>query len=332
MTRTITTPRVLWQADVGVQGWLNNPIVANGLVIVGSAGNTQFEHDDQDGVIALDLGTGEEEWFFDADLDVNGVAYADGVVVATGDEGRVWGLAITDGRALWTDELAVAAFGNPLIIGGMAIVGDGNGNLTSYDLGNGVRRWSASVSGPIRGGAASDGETIFFVGEDREAAAIALDGTMLWRQRLVGRGPSADSVRVFAAPTVVGDLLIIGLVREAEFAEPAIMALDKATGSVVWRATDVAGIKSDWGNVRSSPAALGDFLVYGEPYSRHLVGIELETGETQWAVETGAFWDFCEWQPNSGYSVLSSPAIAPNGAVIVGTLEGVLIAIGDEAW
>jgi hypothetical protein len=42
--------------------------------------------------------------------------------------------------------------------------------------------------------------------------------------------------------------------------------------------------------------------------------------------------DFCEWQPNSGYSVLSSPAIAPNGAVIVGTLEGVLIAIGDEAW
>lgn len=386
VTRTITNPRVLWQADVGIQGWLNNPIIAEGLVIVGSAGFTQFEPDDGDGVTALDLATGEERWFFDAELDVNGVAYGDGVVVVAGDEGRVWGLAVGDGRPLWADDLAVAAFGNPLIISGMAVVGDGNGNLTAYDLGTGARRWGVSVSGPIRGGAASDGTTIFVIGEDREAAAVALDGTVLWRQRLSGRGPNADAVRVFAAPTVVDDLVIVALVRESEFVEPALMALDKSDGTVRWRAVDAAGIKNDWGNIRSSPAVVGDTLVYGEPYSNQLVGVDLATGETLWAVETGAFcfphwpspavtsgqavfarhdgglysvdiaegrvvWsvyvgdgtavgtfpagfgpDFCEWQPNTGYSVLSSPAISVDGIVVVGTLEGVLVAIGDEAW
>jgi outer membrane protein assembly factor BamB len=386
VTRTITNPRVLWQADVGIQGWLNNPIIAEGLVIVGSAGFTQFEPDDGDGVTALDLATGEERWFFDAELDVNGVAYGDGVVVVAGDEGRVWGLAVGDGRPLWADDLAVAAFGNPLIISGMAVVGDGNGNLTAYDLGTGARRWGVSVSGPIRGGAASDGTTIFVIGEDREAAAVALDGTVLWRQRLSGRGPNADAVRVFAAPTVVDDLVIVALVRESEFVEPALMALDKSDGTVRWRAVDAAGIKNAWGNLRSSPAVVGDTLVYGEPYSNQLVGVDLATGETLWAVETGAFcfphwpspavtsgqavfarhdgglysvdiaegrvvWsvyvgdgtavgtfpagfgpDFCEWQPNTGYSVLSSPAISVDGIVVVGTLEGVLVAIGDEAW
>lgn len=386
ITRNITDPRVLWQANVGIQGWLNNPIIAEGLVIVGSAGSTQFEPDDGDGVIAIDLATGQERWFFDAELDVNGVAYGDGVVIAAGDEGRVWGLAVTDGRPLWTDELAVAAFGNPLIVNGMAVVGDGNGNLTAYDLGTGVRRWGVSVSGSIRGGAASDGTTIFVAGEDREVAAIAMDGTVLWRQRIVGRGPNADSVRIFAAPTVVDDLVIITLVRDAEFIDPALLALDKSDGSVQWRGIDAAGIKNDWGNIRSSPAVVGGLLVYAEPYSQDLIAVDVATGETQWAVETGAFcyphwpspainsgqaiiarhdgglygvdlserrvvWsiyvgarnaigpfpegfgpDFCEWQPRTGFSVLSSPAVSADGVVVVGTLEGILVAVGDQTW
>src|SRR5689334_14552303 len=30
----IMAPRILWRAEIGIQGWLNSPVVAGGLVIV----------------------------------------------------------------------------------------------------------------------------------------------------------------------------------------------------------------------------------------------------------------------------------------------------------
>ncbi|MFQ5948785.1 MAG: PQQ-binding-like beta-propeller repeat protein [Acidimicrobiia bacterium] len=42
--------------------------------------------------------------------------------------------------------------------------------------------------------------------------------------------------------------------------------------------------------------------------------------------------EFCGWQPRTGWPIFSSPAVAPDGVVIVGTGEGFLIAIGDESW
>jgi len=35
--RTISNPEILWTFEVGIQGWLNNPIIADGTVFVGSA-------------------------------------------------------------------------------------------------------------------------------------------------------------------------------------------------------------------------------------------------------------------------------------------------------
>ena len=42
--------------------------------------------------------------------------------------------------------------------------------------------------------------------------------------------------------------------------------------------------------------------------------------------------DFCEWTPKSGSSILASPAIAENGVVVVGSLQGILTAVGDATW
>ena len=75
--------------------------------------------------------------------------------------------------------------------------------------------------------------------------------------------------------------------REDVFAEPALLALDRETGEVAWQAEDAAGIKSEWANVRSSPAVVGDLLVYGEPYSDRLVAVGIEDGQTRWSVEGG---------------------------------------------
>ena len=382
----ITTPKIRWTAKVGVQGWLNNPVVVDDTVYVASAGDTQFESDPADGVYALDLAAGTRLWFFAASLDVNGIAANNDIVVATGDEGLVWGIDPAEGLALWTANLGVAVFSNPLLVDGKAIVGDGSGTVSAFDLATGTRQWSETVAGAVRGGAAFDGEQIYVVGEEGEAAALDLQGRVIWRQTITGRTGEGEQLRVFAAPVVAGDLLVVSLVREQVFGEPGLVALDRATGDVVWQATDAAGIKSEWGSVRSSPAVVGDLLVYGEGYSNRLVALSIADGKTKWSVEVGPLcyphwsspavvsglvilprfdgglyavdlstqalaWslylgrealegafpvdfdaDFCEWGPQTGSSVIASPAVADDGVVLVGSLEGYLFAIGDTGW
>ncbi len=383
---TITDPVILWRAKVGVQGWLNNPVIEGDTVYVGSAGNTQFETDTADGVYAIDLEAGTRVWFFAASLDVNGVAVSDGVVVATGDEGLVWGIDADEGLGLWTANLEAAVFTNPLIVGDLAVIGDGTGTVSAFDLRTGERRWRVTLRGAVRGGAASDGEAIYVVSEDRDAIALDLAGNVLWRQTITGSSTEGDDLLVFAAPTIAGDFLIVSLVRNDVYADPALLALDRATGEMAWRATDTAGIKAEWGNIRSSPAVIGDLLVYGEPYSDRLVAVAVEDGRTHWSVKVGPLcyphwsspavvsgqvilprfdgglysvalatrtqaWsiylgqqaldgrfppefgeDFCEWTPKAGASIIASPAVADNGVVVVGTLEGYLIAVGNEGW
>lgn len=382
----ITTPKILWAAKVGVQGWLNNPVVVDDTVYVGSAGNLQFKSDSADGVYALDLGTGTRRWFLAASLDVNGIAANTDVVVATGDEGLVWGIDAQDGLALWTANLGTAVFSNPLLVDGKAVVGDGSGTVSAFDLRTGQRQWRATVAGAVRGGASFDGERIYVVGEQSEVVALDLQGRIVWRQTLTGQSGEGDQIRVFAAPTVAGDSLVISLVRQNVFGEPALVALDRETGELLWSAKDEAGIKSEWGSVRSSPAVVGDVLVYGEGYSDRLVAVAVANGHTRWSAEVGPLcyphwsspaivsgqvilprfdgglysvdletqataWsiylgqkdldgafpadfdaEFCQWQPRAGASLLASPAVADNGVVLVGSLEGYLYAIGDAGW
>ncbi len=386
-TRTITSPEIMWHVETGIQGWRNNPVIEDGAVFVGSAGVAQFSRDRRDGIYSFDLASGVRRWIYTTELDVNGVAVSDGVVVATGDEGRIWALSARDGSLLWTDDLGVGVFGDPLILGDMVVIGDGAGQVRAYNLETGGDPlWTATVNGPVRGGASSDGERIYVAGEGREVLALAMNGEELWRVEVTARGPQGDRARIFAAPTVTETMLLISLLREDVYAEPALMALDKETGEVIWRARDAAGIKTQWANVRSSPAVVGDFVVYGEGYSEQLVVLDLATGETAWSLPVGEFcyphwpspavnngiaylarhdgalyavnlktqeieWSiylgdaegtgafpadygigFCDWGPESGHSILASPAVSPEGVIVVGSLEGRLMAIGDSEW
>jgi outer membrane protein assembly factor BamB len=379
----IAGPSIVWVAKVGVQGWLNNPVIVGGTVYVASAGDVQFQSDAADGVYAIDLGAGTRRWFFRGSFDVNGVAANEDIVVATGDEGLVWGIDADEGLALWTANLGVAVFTNPLLLEDVVVVGDASGTVSAFDLETGQRQWRTTVTGAIRGGAAYDGEQLYVVGEGREVAALDPAGRVLWRQTIEPRSGEGGDLKVFAAPVVAGDLVVISLVREEVFSEPGLVALDRQTGEVAWWATDAAGIKSEWGSVRSSPAVVGNLLVYGEGYSNSLVAVGVDDGETRWAADTGPLcyphwsspavvsgqvylprfdgalyavdlgtqtlaWSlylgqkdrdgafppdfdasFCEWQPRTGASILASPAVAANGVVVVGTLEGYLFAIGD---
>ncbi len=320
---TISEPTILWYFEAGLQGWLNNPVVSDGVVFVGSAGSVQFEGDRNDGVYAVDLATGEELWHYRANNDVNGVAVSGNLVIATGDEYAVWGIDVTSGRPVWSTLLEGSVFGNPLVIDDLVLVGDATGTLTALNLTTGQTQWRATVAGDIRGGASSDGELVYVAGEDREVLAVTLAGDEVWRTT-IDPSPGART-SVFAAPTVAGDLLVISLVRDAVFADPGLVALDKTTGDLVWQASDAAGIKTEWGSVRSSPAVAGDLLVYGDTYSSQLIAISIETGETLWATEIGVF---C-------YRHWSSPIVVSGQAVLPrydGGLYSVNLVTQSKLW
>ncbi len=392
-TLPIANAEILWATEIGISGWRNNPVVDDGAIYVGSAGVLQYISDRRDGIYSLDLLTGVQRWRYNTELDVNSVAVSGGVVIGVGDEGRVWALSARDGGLLWSDDLEVGVFGDPLIIGDMVIIGDGDGVVTAYDLDSGEQLWldrEPRLVGAIRGGASADDEHIYLATDLGEVASINTAGQTAWKITLVPR--DGNTAEVFAAPTVTDTMLIISVVRGARASEPGFRALDKETGEELWASQDTASIKNEgWANVRSSPAIAGGYIIFGEGYSNQLVVIDLYTGETLWAAETGeeclphwpspvvnnsdstvlaylarhdgglyavdlqtrtVAWkiylgdaegtgafpqDFeeagsCGSGPAAGHSILSSPAVASNGVIVVGTLEGFIIAIGDADW
>jgi outer membrane protein assembly factor BamB len=391
-TRPIDTPRILWYTPIGVTGWRNSPVIENGVVYVGSAGVVQFVQDRRDGIYSLDLRTGQQRWLYSTELDVNSVAVQDGVVIAVGDEGRVWALQDegNQGRLIWLDDLEIGVFGDPLFIGEDVIITDGLGRVWAYNVDSGAHRLLVTLDGAIRGGASFDGEHIFVASENGDVVALNPDYQVSWRIRLEPR--VGDTAKVFAVPTVAEDMLLLSIVRPDTFAEPGLFALNKDNGEIIWQAVDRAALKVEWANLRSSPAFAGDYIVFGEGYSDSLVVIDHATGDTLFSIPVGPFcyphwpspiinttadgeavvylprhdgglyavelttreivWqiylgdvdgdgrsgafppehnesDFCQWGPENGNSILGSPAIAPDGTIVIGTGEGYMVAVGD---
>lgn len=379
---SILEPDLVWRQEVGIQAWLNSPVISGDRVYVGSAGLRRGESDQRDGVYSLSLRDGRVLWRHGADNDVNGVAVSDTTVVATGDQGEVWALDADDGTPRWVFRKEDSLFfTNPLIVNDMVIVGSSDGILYALDLDTGLTSWTAEFDSALRGGASSDGEAIYAVGEAGDVRAFSLDGQEYWREKISFATLNAETLtaRVFAAPTIVGDLIVIPYVRDDVYPVPALMALDRYTGSVRWEASDPDRIRGRWGNLRSAPALVGDLLVFGDPTFPGIAAIGAEDGQAKWSIPAGktcidqwpspavagemlvlpqadggvyAFnpedrtlvWSvFLGIRPGNGdfpigFDAMScsaldpiqaSPAVAPDGSIVVGTVEGDLVRIGE---
>ena len=208
-------------------------------------------------------------------------------------EGAVWALDVADGSVRWTfpqdGEDVAAVFTNPLIVHDLAVVGDAEGVLYALDLATGEPRWTAQLNSSIRGGAASDGEAIYVVGEAGDARAFSQDGGEYWRRQLTFENWNSETLtaRVFAAPTLVGDLVVIPYVRDTSYSTPALVALDRYIGSIRWEGSDADAVRDGWGNLRSSPAVAGGMLLFADPLFAGLIAVDATDGTAQWAVEGG---------------------------------------------
>ena len=371
----VTDPVVRWSTEIGIQAWLNNPVIVDGLVIVGTAGSSRGRSDSMDGIVALRLGDGKIEWRVGSTIDVNGVAVSGNTVVATGDEGKVWGLRVSDGRQLWEFDAGTGVFTNPLVVEGRAIVGDAAGIVRALDVDTGEELWYKVASGAIRGGVASDGRLIYAASESGEVLALNLDGAIIWDRQIEPSPGALGGVRILAVPTIVGDAVVVSIIEDGSFTGPALVALDKFLGTERWRGSDLIG--AGWSNLTNSPSVLDGRLVFASSLTTGIQAVEIASGAAAWKVDTAVLCDRqwastvvvgdivliprtdgtlyaidgttrrVAWQFDvtadeeklatsectindtaiDAMELQSTPAIAPDGTIIIGTLGGWMYAI-----
>ncbi len=297
----ITKPTIAWKSKVGIQSWLNGPVVASGVVYVPSCGTKHDRSDEGDGVRALDLATGKVKWTTPFSNDANGIAFADGRVFATSDDGNLYAMDAATGKVSWKQKGARKMYAHPLVLGKTVVVADASGVVRAFSVADGRSAWTASLQGTIRGGPAADDDRIYVATVEGEVAALSFTGRTIWK-KAVSRpdfdGKRSVPISVYAAPLVAGDRLLVPFVRDTYYPVPALVALDKKTGEVAWRASDTT--KASWGNIRSTPALARGLAVYGEPYSGDVVAVSAKTGTLAWRKTVGPCY-FPQW---------ASPAIA----------------------
>jgi cell division protein FtsI/penicillin-binding protein 2/outer membrane protein assembly factor BamB len=375
----IGTAVVKWSADVGIQAWLNSPVIVDDLVIVGTAGSSRGRVDSLDGVVAVRLSDGAIEWRTGAARDVNGVAAAGGTVIVTGDEGKVVALRASNGRVRWEFDAKTLVFTNPLIVGDLVIVGDAAGVLWALDIEDGTMVWQEFLPSAIRGGAASDGRLIYAAAESGEVVAVNLDGEKIWERAIDVSADSVGRIRILATPTVVGESVVFAVIEDGTFTGPALVAFDKYVGTERWRAVDSIG--AGWSSVSNSPSIHRGKVVFASSLSSGIQAVDAASGAGAWAAETAVLCDR-QWASTlvigdtvvvprtdgslyafdavSGTTVWelpltagevqtdfaectrgdseilsmqlqATPAVAPDGTIIVGSVGGWLYAVTAEA-
>ena len=322
----VRTPIVRWRATVGIQGYLNGPVVSGSSVFVPSSGNTHNAADPRDGVYALDLVSGRQLWHAHFDRDANGLAVVGQRVIATCDDGYAYGLDAQRGTVVWKQKGKGKMYTHPLVTGELVVVGDADGYVRAFAWSDGTPRWNLQMNGAIRGGTASDGSTVYAVSQGGEVAAIRMDGTIKWKKTITRPAFSGGRdvpIEGYAAPVIAGNRLVVPFARDTTYDDPAFVALDTSNGAVAWRARD--NRPDDWGNVRTTPALIDGVLVYAEPYSGDVAGIDAQTGRMRYRQTVGTCF----------FPSYASPAAAGE-LVYVPRFDGMLYAVegstGRVVW
>lgn len=197
----------------------------------------------------------------------------------------------------WTTPLPGAGSSSPIVVGDRVFVtyftGEGEKlvrHLACLDRETGKVRWTADVKSvaaedPYRGylrsehGYAShtpvsDGESVFVFFGKSGVLAFDLAGKQLW-QTSVGTQSDIRGWGSAASPVLHGKLVIVNAASESR----AVVALDKATGKVVWKETS-AKLSLSFGSPALVKAADRTDLVVAMPTT--VWGLDPDTGKSRW--------------------------------------------------
>ncbi|UPV73617.1 PQQ-like beta-propeller repeat protein [Halorussus limi] len=173
-----------WQKRVeGVGSSDGSFVVADGAVLAGGP------RDGDGRLAALDLADGSQRWTYAAGggraFVPSGAALAGDTVVGTEYGGRVFALAVGDGREQWATDLDGETRRAPVVADGTVFVGGYRSNaadvIHALDAETGETRWRADAPG-FSGAVHPTGETVVVrTGDGRAVRSLdAADGSVRW--------------------------------------------------------------------------------------------------------------------------------------------------------
>jgi len=237
-----------------------DPVVDRGVVYAGT-------HDGH--VLALDAADGRVRW--DAvlgDAVCAAPAIAGGRVLVGSFDHAVYALDAGNGHVQWKRDTGFAVVSTPAVADGRVVIGTRGNDLFGLDLATGAVRWRRYVWMSWVESSARIRDGIAYVGTSDAAwvgAFAVRDGAPRWRADVQGWAwgqPEVGARRVYVTTSGRND-------SPVPF-RPGVMALDRASGAVVWRYADPIALVGDDG-FPGSPA-LGGGMVFASSYDGRVLG------------------------------------------------------------
>lgn len=220
------TPRILPHQIVYDYDFKSpRPLLADGVIYVGSGDG---------GFHAVDAATGQRLWRFEAGDRIRTDAITSGAQVVFGSfDHFVYALDRKTGQQVWKADTYAEVDGSPALIDGKIVLGNHGSLVEALDPATGKPVWrriwwgSAVESTPV-----GYGGRIYIGASDlrRITCMDPKDGRVVWRTDVYGWA--------WARPLVTGKIVYIGTGGSEPYQMrhlPAMTALDRATGRILWR-------------------------------------------------------------------------------------------------
>lgn len=299
-----------WRADVGdgdrsYERMTTGPVSAEGKV---------FAMDVEGRITAVNLATGRLVWQQEAEgitdrSDVGfggGVAYGNGLVVATLGYGYVAAYAADTGKQVWRYDALVPLRGAPTVADGRVFALTQDNQTIALSLDDGEYLWDqvgiAESAGML--GAASpayDGTALVVALSSGELTALlATNGQVLWQDTLASSRrltPLATLADIDGAPVVAG-----GRVYAVSHAG-SLVAIDMRTGERSWEA-DIASVNTPW---------IAGRFAYVVTIDGEVACISLSDGRTKWVTQLQRFTN---QQKRTGLVKWNGPVLAGDRLVV----------------
>jgi outer membrane protein assembly factor BamB len=239
------TGRVVWRTSVG-QRVSAGPGADDTLVVVGT---------DKGEVLAFGP-DGKPAWTAKVSSEILAPpVVSDGTAIVFSGDGRIFGLAIADGKTRWVNQRSTPPLTIRSTTGGVAsrgalFAGRPGGRLLALDIGTGTVGWDATVSSP-KGATEleriADVTSLPFV-DEQQVCAVAYQGRVACFE--IVRGNLIWSRDLSSLGGLVGDSRYLYVTDD----RGSVHALDKASGASIWK-QDLLAARRPGG-----PQRFGDFL------------------------------------------------------------------------
>ena len=171
----VTTGNERWHVDTS-SPQISTPAVVDGMVFV-----SLWADDNTGSLAAYDAATGQQVWTYTSrgGLGFSATSVANGLVVAGGFDGSVYGINAKDGSLAWSVETGsqLPITSAPGIAQGTVYVGNAEGQILALDAATGATQWTTSFSGATAFGPIVDNGMLWLTSALGEVYAFGAGGS-----------------------------------------------------------------------------------------------------------------------------------------------------------